>query len=62
MKKRLNYRKLLRSWMQFYEMSAEMSKKVLASILARLQNQKINENGGNANEVHMERADRKSST
>ena len=37
MDKRLNYRKLLNHWMQFYSLSAETSKKMFAAIWARMQ-------------------------
>ena len=44
MNKRLNYRKLLENWMEFYSMTTELSKKMFATIWMRLQNdRKTNE-------------------
>lgn len=37
MDKRLNYRKLLKQWMEFYSLSAEASKKMFATIWMCLQ-------------------------
>ena len=37
MSKRLNYGKLMKKWMQFYSMTAELSQKMFAAIWARLQ-------------------------
>ena len=37
MDKRLNYRKLLKKWMQFYSLPAEISKKMFMAIWTRLQ-------------------------
>ena len=61
MKNRLNYSELMANWMQLYEMSAEMSKKVWTSILTHLRNQKskTTEKEESTNEEHLERADRK---
>ena len=57
MKKRLNYHELLKSWMQFYDMTAEKSRKLFASVWLRTQDAKTKtEEGAKHNGVHMERA------
>lgn len=49
MNKKLDYRKLMRNWMQFYAITVERSKKMFVSILERIQDtkEKKNEKGGN---------------
>ena len=37
MKKRLNYRALLKNWMQFYSLTAEAAEKMFSSIWTRVQ-------------------------
>lgn len=56
MDKRLNYRKLLAQWMQFYTLPAELSKKMFASIWMRLQAliENPGEEGADKHESHME--------
>lgn len=59
--KNLDYRKLIRNWMQFYEMTAERSKKMFVSILVRMQDarEKRTEKGGEKHGTWVERLDRK---
>ena len=56
MKERLNYRKLMKSWMLLYGMTAEGAKKMFASIWARLQISKQNtvQKGEGTNGTYME--------
>lgn len=44
MKKRLNYRKLLINWMEFYSLTAEAAEKMFSSIWTRVQ-ESIGKNG-----------------
>ena len=59
MKGRLNYRELIKNWMQFYGMTAETAKKMFASIWARMQASKLKtlEKGEETNGTFVERAD-----
>ena len=61
MNKAPDYRQLIRSWMQFYQITAERSKKMFVSILVRVQEsrEKKNERGGDKNGTHVERLNRK---
>ena len=55
--KRRNYQQLLKNWMQFYELTAERSKKMFASIWLHLQNSKTK--GGEENDgLYLEQSDR----
>ena len=56
MNKRMNYRKLLKNWMQFYSLPAEASKKMFAAIWARIQASrgKTGKEGAENNETHVE--------
>lgn len=40
MAKKLNYRRLIKSWMRFYGLTAERSKRLFASIWMRMQSPK----------------------
>ncbi|MCH5182987.1 MAG: hypothetical protein J1E00_02330 [Oscillospiraceae bacterium] len=62
MGKRLQYRDLLKNWMQFYSITAETAKKMFASIWARTQaaKEKTSEKGADRNEDRMGATDRKS--
>ncbi len=61
MNKKLDYRKLIQNWMQFYEMTAERTKKMFVSILVRMQEtrEKKIEKGGEIHGTQVERMDRK---
>ena len=61
---RLNYRELMQKWMQYYELSAERSKRMWTSILSHLHTSKLKstEKGEEINEIHVERIDRKRET
>ena len=58
MEEKLNYRALIKSWMRFYGLTAERSKKLFASIWMRVQGTKTEtetlENGGKIDGTHME--------
>ena len=56
MDKRLNYRKLLENWMQYYKLTAEGAKKMFASIWMLLQSSKeaTDEKGADQNAENME--------
>ena len=62
MNDRLDYRELLKNWMQYYSIPAEISKKMFASIWARVQDAKrrTDEIGERTDGTYLERADRKS--
>lgn len=62
MKKRLDYGKLMKKWMQFYDLTAELSQKMFESIWTRLQSSKIKaeKKGAEIDGACMERTDRKS--
>ena len=56
MDKRLNYRKLLKNWMQHYTLPAGISKRMFTAIWTRLQALMGNpdEKGAETDETHME--------
>ena len=56
MDKRLDYRKLLQNWMQFYHLTAGTAKKMFTSIWTRLQasKEKSDDKGADQNETHVE--------
>lgn len=64
MRNRLNYRELLKNWMQFYSLTADAAKKMFASIWMRMQTPKELSSGKGAEEngKTMERADRTGKT
>ena len=51
---KLDYRKLIQGFMQLYEMTAERSKRIFLSILAKMQK---TEKGGEKNGAKLERVD-----
>lgn len=60
MNRRMNYRKLLTQWMQFYSLPAGISKKMFNAIWIRLQALigEPDKEGADHNETHMERSGR----
>lgn len=56
MDKRLNYRKLLKDWMQYYNLPAGISKRMFAAIWTRLQvlMGNLDEKGAETDETYME--------
>ena len=56
MDKRLNYRKLMQQWMQFYSLPVEVSRRMYAAIRKRLQalTGEPDEEGEGKHESHME--------
>lgn len=58
MKQRLNYHELISSWMQFYGMTAELSRQVFEAIWIHLQ-EKTTDNKEGKNGQQLERSDRK---
>lgn len=62
MKKALDYHRLFKNWMEFYDLTAERSKKMFASIWAHLQitKPKVDEKGEKNHGGYLERPDRES--
>ena len=56
MNKRLNYRKLLKQWMQYYSLSAEKAKSMFEVIRQRLRDPtgKSDQKGGGDDETNVE--------
>lgn len=58
MNHKLNYRELIKNWMQFYGITAELSKQIFEAIWLYLQEETVNKKE-KRNEQQLERSDRK---
>ena len=56
MKKKLNYCELIKSWMQLYGLTVELSRNLFSAIWMRMQNAKTEalEDGGEERGIHLE--------
>lgn len=60
MRKKLDYRSLLKNWMQFYNMTTDISRQMFTSIWMHVQKEKTIEKMEKSNGLYLERSDRKS--
>ena len=58
MNHKLNYRELIKNWMHFYGITAELSKQIFEAIWLYLQEETVNKKE-KRNEQQLERSDRK---